>query len=246
MKKNYRRRRAPAVRRAVRSRQGPSKSIRPINVATITETREAQAIAVNTCYNEQFNIAEFPRALETAKSFKFYRATRVEYIYTPEYNVFSESSGSTKPYLRYIMNRTGDQTTLNAGDLENMGAKPLSFSSSKVIAYKPNLAQTIGVFSTSGNTQDQLGLEPKYDAWLATKFLVNQLAPAAGVSPSATAMYNCPYYLGHYVIISADAIEKPQVGTLEIHVQWEFKDPQVSTTRTTVSNGADAAAAAAV
>jgi len=231
-KKTYKKKAAAKPRRKAVPRQ--TALVRaPTQHATITETRPQVARAVNVVYQEQFNIQDFPRALEVAKSFKFYRAKSVKYIYTPEYNTFNAQDLIDVPFLRVVMNRTGDQTSLTVGDISAMGAVPRTFSKMQIVKYKPNLAQTIGVFSTAGNTQDQLGLEPKYDAWLATKALVNQLAPPVGASPSATAMYNCPWYLGHYAIMSQDGASDPIVGHVEIEVVWEFKGPQPPATRTT-------------
>lgn len=141
---NIRRRRpGRKVKRVRKARVG--RSLRTFNdagqIARIKETVQFTDINPGLGYNFAFNLSQFRRASALAPSFKWYKATYVEWTIEPLYNVFQDGTTGaevTMPYMFTTMNRTQDTSNLSLADLKAMGAKPQKLTSKKVIKYRPN------------------------------------------------------------------------------------------------------------
>jgi hypothetical protein len=188
-------------------------------------------MAANQTYSEYFNIQECPRALTVARSFRWYRLKSVRYIYTPEYNVFQEGVGNTKPYMFRVMNRTGDNALLTVNQMESMGAVPIPFTKTIKFSYKPNLIQAVQLGGSRTNDATlPIGAQPLFHKWLATKWNYTPSQP----NPPAfntQGIPNCPNYFGHQYNIRAGNAAAI-LGNTEVHLVWEFKEPQMPATNT--------------
>lgn len=231
-------------RKMVRKMRLPRRSLGvSTDVATITETINTLdgliPAATTTCHSQ--NIQDFPRALDVARNFMFYRISKVEYIYTPYYNTFQQAqTGSSSdavgaPLFYMLMNRTGTLNSLTTlSNLEACGAKPRKFTKAIRVAYKPNLLQNIVVSSGgNGDVPSVIGAEPVYDKWLATE---QALKSQIGTNPQANVgipQFNSPAYYGHnYIITQNDSVPGTALGELTCHVTFEFKIPSVNPTTT--------------
>ena len=201
--------------------------------ARITEAVNFTAMVANTDYNYQFSLSLFARAVEVSKNFKFYRAKRVSWTYLPDYNTFQVGAGSVSvPQVSLIMNRTGDSTIWTPAEYDAQGAVPKQFNKKMVVAYNPNIVQSIQYINNStaptpftGN----VGARPVYNEWINTgsyNRVVNTpgAPPAIGIIPEQN---NLLLYQGHsmYWYVTSTAPSEPAIGSVICEVEWEFKDP---------------------
>jgi len=129
------------------------------------------------------------------------------------------------------MNRTGDNTLLTVNAMETMGAVPIGFSKPIVVRYKPNLVQAITLGGSLTNQATlPIGAQPLYHKWLATDYA---LIPSQPNPPgfNTQGIPNCPNYFGHQINVRAGNASA-LIGNIEVHLVWEFKDPQVPSTPT--------------
>jgi len=141
--RRHRRARKSKPRRRVAKKLSLHRTIAPANTACITELVEYTDITANTTLGLNFSLFEFTRASIIAANFKFYRATHVEWLIDPLYNVFgeAETTGATStsvPYIYHRMNRNQDSVGYTIANLQAMGAKPYKFTKQMRYAYRPN------------------------------------------------------------------------------------------------------------
>ena len=195
--------------------------------ARITETALFTPIAPNQDYNYAFHLGLFDRALAVSQNFKFYRAKRVVWTYLPDFNTFQSGGAVTLPQVSMIMNRTGDATAWSPAEYDAQGAVPKQFSKKMVIAYNPNIVQSVQFVTTTipafgGN----IGVRPVYNEWIATG-TYNQIFPnpAGGVSSVLNANTFLQYQ-GHSMYWNVATPGSILVlGSVYCEVEWEFKDP---------------------
>lgn len=233
-RKNLRKKTKPRINRGPKRRNQTTGAL--INVkhyARITEAVNFTPMVANTDYNYQFSLSLFARAVEVSKNFKFYRAKRVAWTYLPDYNTFQVGAGNVSvPQMSLIMNRTGDSTLWTPAEYDAQGAVPKQFNKKMVVAYNPNIVQSIQYINNStaptpftGN----VGARPIYNEWINTgsyNRVVNTpgVPPALGIIAEAN---NLLLYQGHsiYWEVSNTAPAEPNLGTVICEVEWEFKDP---------------------
>lgn len=207
-----------------RSRLPLGRSLRPggPNTCKIVETLPAANILLNTGY--VFDVGGiYPngRAAAVAEQFGLYRVARVSFRYKPNSDTYVSnpaflggSGAITVPYLYWKMNRFADDPAAFTGnDLKNMGAKAIRFDDKVVThSYKPNILTAI---ASAGTNSGQIKMTP----WLNT-----DAAPdTPGFALSTTQHY------GHFFIVEAGvagAGTQP-VGTIEVTIVYEFKNPRV-------------------
>lgn len=157
------------------------------------------------------------------------------------YNTFQEGLAYTKPYMYNIMNR--QQEALNSGrnNFLAAGAKPVQFTSKKVISYRPNWCSP-GIPVYKGNLSigqvnalAVTGVTPQY-GWLSTKSInittqdnaidTNQAlindTQYSGAFNNAT---NNVTYNGHWTYLDMQTNNAPSnpIGRLVCVVTWKFK-----------------------
>lgn len=225
--------------------------------ATCTEVVEqTDILSANVPYQTEFNIlglqgnessSVFARASILASQYKFYRATKVEYMYVPAYNTFQDGAGFSIPYIFTVMNRNGEQlpaSSMTKAQIERMGATPTKFSKTLVKCYKPNtLAGTASqhkIVAGTNPTGNPGGLinwtfTPKYDEWLSSEILFTTPGQSsAGGNTMQSAGFAPANYYGHWSYISQSGAGSDTLGTLIIKVHWEFKEPRSLTDGPTV------------
>lgn len=131
-----------------------------VQKATIVETSYTpDTLLTNTMKTRTFNLGQFPRALEVAKQYKFYRASAVEWRYTPRFNTFQDYVGTaddvTAPVIYTAMNRTQDAfvpstKVTQLQYMRTMGPKGKDFKKPFSVKYVPNWCSP-GLIATSVN-----------------------------------------------------------------------------------------------
>jgi hypothetical protein len=246
------RRRARRTRRKNRKAQNPMSSAISMlsdkgQYAHIKETLISTAhagILPNVDIESSFNLAQYPRAFAMSSLFKFYRAKRVVYTYTPFYNTFQEGAGAgvggpAKPQMYCAMNRSGDLQPFTLAQVLELGVKPIPFSKNLQIAYKPNwLIGGLANGESLNNPNAQVitnGAKVSYD-WLPTASIIldpgSQRPPSLGIQTnintgiylSQTSVQVSPTYQGHRIYISQpNAPVNTAIALETITVEWEFK-----------------------
>lgn len=230
------------------------RTINPMNdYATCVEVVEINNVLPNAGYDGQFNIGSaegfagpqvdrFKRATILASQYKFYRATRVEYQYTPLFSTYQAGAGASVPYLYQVMNRNGEQqptnvsgvATLSRQLLQRMGATPTKLTKQIVKSYKPNtLVGTASQHRLSnggslGKTEAFISwnFTPKYDEWISTEALKTSYPIMQGTGADSAIM-SPPNYYGHWWYIQQDdPNELVPVCDVLVKIHFEFKDPR--------------------
>lgn len=216
MKKTLRRTRKPLKFNANRV-GGP-------NTCRIETTIPSVPLQVNTPY--QFNLAGIvgSRAVDVAPNFALYRVAKVVFKYKPSFDTYipSQSAGTpstnyitTVPRLYWKMNRFADDpNAFTADDLKVLGARPIRFDDKTyTMSYRPNIL----LDQASGGSHSGI---LKMTPWLNTD-------DAPDTPNFATSTTN---HYGHFWYIEADTVNTstiPNVGTLDITIHYEFKNPRV-------------------
>lgn len=224
-------------------------------MARIKETVAFADLDPNVGYNFNFNLSQFQRASTIAPSFKWYKATMVEWTIEPLYNTFQDGTTGaevTIPYAYMTMNRTQDSTGLGLADIQAIGAKPKKLVAKMVIKYKPNwcspgLTQLARYQATSPTgyaltETTSAGLQAQYSYlqcpnnnkgqnnpdFSVPSIAFNQTGPPVGINIVQGAIQtNQVLYNGHTVWVDQEV----PTGTLQpvarvtCTVHWSFKDP---------------------
>lgn len=247
------RRKARKARRAPRRNRVP-RSLNPMNQhATLIETVPLDVCAQNVLTPRYFSLNMFPRSVDVAYNFKYYRAAWVEWTYTPLYNTFQEDAAETNvqvPYMYTIMNRTQDSfapaTKATAAQfIETQGAKPKTFTKKIVLRYKPNWTSPglVNVRAPAGlvNYVVNLGSTPSYK-WLSCPTQLGgqgsgntygqqqiNLISGSNTMPGGVGLIDTAtvVYNGHYEFFDqvGNSGTEPTTGHLSCTVKWEFKNP---------------------
>jgi len=220
-------RRRPIRRNRRKANQSSGVLSKIKHYARITETAPFTAIAPNQDYNYAFHLGLFDRALAVSKNFKFYRPKRVVWTYLPDFNTFQSGGTVTLPQVSMIMNRTGDATTWTPAEYDAQGAVPKQFSKKMVIAYNPNIVQSVQFVTTTvpafgGN----IGVRPVYNEWIATGIYSQIFPNPAGGVNSVLNANTFMQYQGHSMYWNVTTPGSISVlGSVYCEVEWEFKDP---------------------
>lgn len=213
--------------------------------ATITETVSGPDLSSNTMYSNWINLSRYPRASVMASQFQFYKCSKVIYTYEPLYNTFIGDNDATtysKPYFLSVMNRIQDNQGITYPQLLQTGARPQTFTSKKVVSYKPNWCSP-GLISVSQDTAGavngivQQGLKVQY-GWLAStaqlQSAANQELTFPPVNDSVAAPVavkvsaNTVIYNGHtHYLYQAEPGTQIPAAKLTITAVWEFKGAKI-------------------
>jgi len=131
----------PRARKAGKRR---SKAMSQPEVAKCTVVRTLAVATTNTMYSySTFNLADYQRAVNIAQNYQRYRITGIKLTFKPEYDTFAPGAGATKPFLYYMIDKSGsipDNVTLEA--LKQAGARPKAFDERPLhISWKPSVLQ---------------------------------------------------------------------------------------------------------
>jgi len=151
-------------------------------MARIVETIEFADQKPNELFQCVFSLSQFPRALQLANNFAFYKAKSVTWQYEPLFNTFQDGAGAaSKPYMYVVMNRGQVSLPFNPQNpaaipfaLKNIqatGAKPVGLAGTRKITYVPNWCSpgltAVAQYSTTATQSVSLGLQPQYK-WLSS------------------------------------------------------------------------------
>jgi len=222
----------------------------------------ATELSANTAYGASVTIAQYPRAQALARCFKFYRLKAVVFEYLPDANTYqggSAATAETVPYMYYMMNRdASDQSSTTLAQFQAAGVRPIKFTKKIVIAYKPNLIQAQQLVASLGQ-QGQPNLQvyngnnvPVYDKWISTigiqhggpnNWTGDQSDLPVQAQGNATnplvplEVVNVLPYYGHNFYFNQAVMPQgaANVGYSSITAIWEFKEPVLYNTGSTVT-----------
>lgn len=200
-----------------------------INTARVATTRTT-TILPNQPYYFTVDGIEGIRPQALAPNFALYRVSRVVIKYKPNYDTYVSNPGFiggagpvSVPTLYWKMNRFADMPAVyTADDLKRLGARPIRFDDKQYThSYKPNilLSRAAGAAGTGGSDSGEVRISP----WLNT-----DLAPMTNnFAPSTT------QHWGHFFIVecAVNGAGTTPVGTADITVYYEFKNPRVEWTQ---------------
>jgi len=209
-RKNYK-------KKAPRRKLAPRRKMNKMNVteqASLSCSRtlvELPGNAMRVLTN--FTLADFPRAVNVARSYQMYRITGVKVMWRPNFDAYSSSGGALqqKPFLYHMIDKgAAIPTGINLEGLKQMGAKPRALDE-KVLTtmFKP------AVLQDSQNLIGSVASAYKVSPWLIT----NSNPDAALWNPSQV-QHNGLYYY----------VECPgavQTIRLEVELQFQFKKPLI-------------------
>lgn len=201
-----------------------SKRVGGPNTCRVTQSLGPVTILANTPYRISVGGISGDRARAVCEQFALYRIAKVVYKYKPNFDTYLSNPGFiggagpvTVPNLYWKMNRFADNPPAwNVQDLRDMGAKPFRFDDKPItVAYKPNILTAI---ESGGSDSGQIKMTP----WLNT----DQSSETAAFAPSTTEHYGHFYWVDCAVNGSGDT----PVGTLDVTIYYEFKNPRVEWT----------------
>lgn len=199
------------------------------NTCRIETTIPTVTLLANTPY--QFNLAGIvgSRAVDVAPNFALYRVAKVLFKYKPLFDTYIPSQAGGTPSYNYItgvptlywkMNRFADDpNNFTSDNLRVMGAKPIRFDDKQyTLSYKPNILTSQ---ATGGSDSGAVKITP----WLNT-----DTEPDSPTFHTSTTQH-----YGHFWYIEAATVNNstyPQIGTLDVTIFYEFKNPRVEWTQT--------------
>lgn len=178
----------------------------------IKETISAREFLPNTPYENEFDLTQFPRALDVADNFQEYRIKRVEFLYTPNFDTYVPGSvaPASVPYLWSKRLVVPAPTAYTLDFLKTMGAKPKRFDDKTIReVYRPNILQTAALQNGAAANL----VRPIMSPWLSTH-------------QQDGAMDNTAHFT-HNFWGQQDITPTPaqQLGSIQVNVYFEFRKP---------------------
>lgn len=163
--------------------------------------------------NMTTTLADYPRAVQVAQAYQFYRIKLITMTFKPSYDSFVSAAGaSAKPRLYWMIDKAGAiPTNVTLEGLKAMGARPLEMDENvKVVSWAPS------VLEAALDAPNTVASKYRISPWLATTRLP--------IQPGLFVPNNIDH-LGVYWFL--DAINNPEgyQYQVEIEVQFEFKKP---------------------
>lgn len=133
--------------------------------ARCIETNEVDEVSGQMYSMYNLNLTQFPRAALIAKGYQFFRITKVELVYVPQYDTFDANGATRIPNLYWQMDRLKQlQYTNSYKQLERLGAKPHRLDEKMVrTSYKPSVL--VGVLDAQALATTQFD-NYKISPWL--------------------------------------------------------------------------------
>lgn len=189
-----------------------------METACLKETIQLIDLSGNTPYESKINLTDFRRALDVADNYQLYRISKVEYIYTPNFDTYVTSPNTnTLPYLYTKVLNYPSPSTFGLDFLTTMGAKPRRLDDKTLrVVYRPHILQG-GLDAVAQGSTTQNYTRPIKSPWLNTH---------VQDSSNTTLMDNTTHY-GHVSWIQQHTIGSDPVSlcSLELNVYFEFCKP---------------------
>nr|WAE42464.1 MAG: capsid protein [Cressdnaviricota sp.] len=208
-KKSFKKKRT--VKKRSFKKRSFKKSKMPLKSGTgahTVETVDFGPITLNSGdpYEMAFQISQFVRATAIQAEFRFYRATKVEWVMEPAYDQYPANvvlavtgavSSDSIPYVYIKMDRTGSAPFQTAVDFKDSGLLPRKWDRKITTAYRPNwLGQWQGLagsqrVAVSGDPAAP-GLSTNPEGFGPTAYQVNNAAekPKWGYLPTVQKYQN--------------------------------------------------------
>lgn len=159
-------------------------------------------------------LAQFPRAVQVAQAYQFYRIKRITLTFKPSYDTFQATLGATtKPRLYWMLDKAGAlPTAITLEGLKDCGARPTEIDENpKIVSWKPTVLTSVMDGPVAASTPAQYKISP----WLAT----NNAPIVPGFVPSNIDHLGIYWYM--------DMFQNPQgyLYQIESEIQFEFKKP---------------------
>jgi len=211
-KSNYKKRAAPKV--AARGRRVYKKKSNVAEYASLSCVRSLQDANTNTSYSlTNFQLADFPRAVNVARAYQHFRMKSIRLTWTPQYDTYNPGlTGNTKPSLYYMIDKSaGIPLGMSLEGLKGMGARPRSFDEKPIsVVWSPSVLQSTQ--SILGDVASSYKISP----WLSTN-----ASPDSGVWNPSQIQHNGIFwwmYTQSVPIVSY---------SMSVEIQFEFKKPLV-------------------
>lgn len=124
------------------------------------------ALQLNKLYSKlNYQLNDYVRASTVARAYQYYRITGITLTFKPNLDTFAIGSGQTKPYLYYLIDKTGSvPSNISLEGMKKMGAKPIVFDEKTItIKWRPSV-----LGSTQDNTLSSTPAKPMISPWLST------------------------------------------------------------------------------
>lgn len=243
------RRRMPMRRRKAVGRASVK---RTSDYAKLVETYESKLYAISdgagnsTGEAISFCLQDYQRAQEVAHAYKYYRASKVELLFIPYFNIAQTGGGGATQLPQLYMSVDRLSNRFNQPDEKEMlerGITPRLFNKKQLLMFKPNLLQGISLETRqpADGQGTALGVDlvgyqnsiPIFNKWLPTQQSAgyNVLPPNNQVNQVLAPLGVNPYALNYHGAIWCAAIEGQGAGTVtvgdvQVKVTWEFKGPR--------------------
>lgn len=170
---------------------------------------------VYTNYNAQ--LSSFPRAINIAQGYQFYRIKRITYKFSPLSDTFAAGAGATVPYLYFMIDRLQTyQNATSAAQLRAVGAKPRRVDD-KIITWSYTPSVKVGTYDSlppAGQSSTQF-TQYKMSPWLSCR---DNEGPGAVWNPDSTDHLGCVWLL-------ENSGGSPVQYKCERIIEFEFKKP---------------------
>lgn len=208
-----RRARKSAVPRAPRTRRIGTKS----EFASAKQTVLTTLDNINTVYDAT-NIAlyQFDRLVQIARAYQYYRITKIEWVFKPEADTFTGTTG-TVPYFLYLIDKGEVYQSTTFNEMRDAGAKPIRFDDKSIrVSWKPRVPMVTNADST-GNPALSYSMASKTSPWLLTNANANS-------NPVSWVPSTVPHK-GLYYGVQATGTYAVSTFTSEVTVHVQFKKP---------------------
>jgi len=173
--------------------------------------------SINQLYNlMNVQLSDFPRAVNTAKSFQHYRIKQVSVTFKPTFDNASAGGTASKMRLYYMIDKSGSiPTNVTLDGLKQMGARPRELDErAVVISWAPSVLMDAMFANPATSAPARYSLSP----WLTTK---NTVVTPGVFNPSTVDHLGLYWY--------CDQLLSPYRSEyqIEVEVQFQFKKPLI-------------------
>lgn len=229
-KKAPRTRRPRVARRRVIRRAG--RNLAKSEFASMKQTISLVNDQMNVVYRlDNITLSDFDRAVQVARAYQYYKISKVELLFKPFADTFTNSTSQSVPYLHYLIIKGDNMDAGTFNQLRDAGAKPIRFDDKTIVrSWKPAVLQ-----ANVGEDQNIPG-PPPY-----TNFAIARTSPwlATNYNPGEQSLAWQPSKVPHKGIlygVQQDYSVLTQYYDVTITAHFQFKKPQTLDTNTPVAS----------
>jgi len=180
----------------------------------IVEVEEFSSTGANVGGIITASLANYSRALQVARSYKFYRCEKVEVEFIPRFNTFQGSDGGiSKPELYYQTNKQLLQTAPTKTIMQDRGCSPIQWIRTIKKSFRPAIMRGESLYTLNSNVS-------VITAWNPTAANVAQITPAGSFNPGLGTVSGIPEGAGFGLTTG----NLPRFGFFEaqtpVHGKW--------------------------